>query len=330
VPTSPSQQIILAILADGRFHSGTELSKALSVSRAAVWKQVNSLSALGLTVFAVTGKGYCLERPLELLSKYDILAFINEAAQPLMGSLEIFDCIASTNSYLLERAKSVAPTGAVCLVEQQSAGKGRRGRQWVSPFGSNIYLSILWHFHNGPQAIAGLSLAVGIAVIRTLKSLYNQHFQLKWPNDIFFGKKKLGGILVEVSGETEGLCSVVIGVGLNLYLSAENAETIDQDWTDLEKIAGKKQIQRNRLAGVLIEHLLTVLADFEQNGLASYLDEWRSYDCLKGNVATLYIGQHRHQGIVQGINDQGLLMMTMPDSSVQAFASGEVSFSGAI
>lgn len=330
MPFSQSQKIILAILADGRFHSGTELAKQLAISRAAVWKQVNSLSALGLNVFAVTGKGYCLERPLELLAKKDILAFIHEPALRLIGSLEIIDCIASTNSYLLERAKSSAPTGAICLAEQQSAGKGRRGRQWVSPFGSNIYLSILWHFQNGSQAIAGLSLVVGIAVIRALKSLYNQEFQLKWPNDIFFGKKKLGGILVEVSGETEGLCSVVIGVGLNVYLSAQNAEAIDQDWTDLVKISGGKHIQRNRLAGILIEQLLTVIADFEQYGLSSYLDEWRGYDCLKGNVATLFIGQHRHQGIVQGINDQGLLMMTMPDGAVQAFASGEVSFSGAV
>jgi BirA family biotin operon repressor/biotin-[acetyl-CoA-carboxylase] ligase len=328
VPISPSQLSILTTLADGRFHSGTELAKALSISRSAVWKQISGLSALGLNYFAVSGKGYCLERPLELLDKNKIQATINEPARDLIGELDIFHCISSTNSYLVERDKKNLISGSICMAEQQTAGKGRRGRNWVSPFGSNIYLSILWHFQSSPVAISGLSLVIGVAIIRALKSKYQIDFQLKWPNDIFYKNKKLGGILVEVFGEAEGPCSAVIGLGLNLYLSEENAESIAQPWTDLSKITGEKQLNRNALTGLLIGQMLTSMADFEQNGLSAYLDEWRSYDCLKGNAATVYIGQNNYNGIVQGINDQGLLMMTMPDGTTQVFASGEVSFSG--
>ncbi|CAG7855771.1 BirA family transcriptional regulator, biotin operon repressor / biotin---[acetyl-CoA-carboxylase] ligase [biofilm metagenome] len=330
MPISRSQLTILTILADGRFHSGTELAEALKISRTAVWKQVNSLSVLGLNHFAVSGKGYCLERPLELLDKSNILENINTHGRSLIGNFDIFDCIASTNGYLAEQAKQNGISGSICLAEQQTAGKGRRGRQWVSPFGSNIYLSILWRFQVSPLAISGLSLIIGIAVIRSLKSEYHKDFQLKWPNDIYFGDKKLGGILVEVSGEAEGPCTAVIGLGLNLYLSAANAEPITQKWTDLSKITGDNQLKRNRLAGVLLEQLLTIIAVFEHNGFTAYVDEWRSYDCLKDKVATLYIGQHSYTGTVQGINDQGLLMMAMPDGSTQAFASGEVSFSGSV
>ncbi len=327
MPISHAQKTILAILADGQFHSGTELARALSVSRSAVWKQLNGLPALGLPYCAVSGKGYRLERPLECFDEKKILAAVADPARQLIGGFEIFDCIPSTNTYLVERVHNAA-TGSVCFAELQTAGKGRRGRQWVSPFGSNIYLSILWRFQASPVALFGLSLVIGIAIIRVLKIHYKEEFQLKWPNDIFYENKKLGGILIEVLGEAEGPCTAVIGLGLNLYLPDASAEAITQQWTDLSKITGRKQLDRNVLAGTLLEQLLPIIKDFEANGLTAYLDEWRSYDCLKGKRATLYVGQNSFSGNVSGIDNQGLLLMTMPDGRTQAFASGEVSLSG--
>ena len=115
----------------------------------------------------------------------------------------------------------------VCFAEHQSAGKGRRGRQWVSPFGSNIYMSILWRFQqDGIACTAGLSLAVGVAVIRALKTYGFNEVGLKWPNDIYCQGKKLGGILIEVSGEADGPCAVIIGLGLNLFLPEIQGQTI--------------------------------------------------------------------------------------------------------
>ncbi|MFZ2406204.1 MAG: bifunctional biotin--[acetyl-CoA-carboxylase] ligase/biotin operon repressor BirA [Methylobacter sp.] len=325
---SDKQKIILTLLADGEFHSGTELADALGISRSAVWKQLNGLADLGLSHSAVTGKGYRLDNPLELLNASKINEAVNGQAGALISSLEIHDQIDSTNRYLVERAQNNAPSGAVCFAEYQTAGKGRRGRQWVSPYGCNIYLSILWRFQQGPAAISGLSLAIGVAVIRALKQHQINDIGLKWPNDIYSQGKKLGGILVEVSGETDGPCCAVIGLGLNLFLPESEAETITQAWTDLRKITGQTRLFRNKLAGTLLNHLLLVIAEYENVGIRAYLDEWRSYDCLIGKPATLFIGQQQFAGIVRGIDDNGMLLIERPDRSVQTFASGEVSFNG--
>ncbi len=325
---SDKQKKILTLLADGEFHSGTELADALGISRSAVWKQLNGLAELGLSHSAVSGKGYRLDNALELLAAPQINAVVDAQAGVLIASFEIHDRIDSTNRYLVERGQNNAPSGAVCFAEYQTAGKGRRGRQWVSPYGCNIYLSILWRFQQGPAAISGLSLAIGVAVIRALKQHQVHDIGLKWPNDIYSQGKKLGGILVEVSGETDGPCSAVIGLGLNLFVPETKAQGISQAWTDLSKITGQSRLFRNKLAGILLNHLLPVIAEYENAGIKTYLDEWRGYDCLSGKPASLFIGQQQFDGVVRGIDDSGMLLIERPDGSVQAFASGEVSFNG--
>ncbi|MGZ5056369.1 MAG: bifunctional biotin--[acetyl-CoA-carboxylase] ligase/biotin operon repressor BirA [Methylobacter sp.] len=323
---SDKQKRILNLLADGEFHSGTELADTIGISRSAIWKQLNGLAELGLQHSAVSGKGYRLDNPLELLDASKINEVVTDQVSALISLFEIHDQIDSTNRYLVERSQNNGLSGSVCFAEYQTAGKGRRGRQWVSPYGSNIYLSILWRFQQGPAAISGLSLAIGVAVIRALKQYQISDIGLKWPNDIYSQGKKLGGILVEVSGETDGPCSAVIGLGLNLFLPETQAESITQAWTDLTKIIGQSQLSRNQLAGILLNHLLPVIAEYESVGIQAYLDEWRSYDCLSGKSATLFIGQQQFEGIVQGIDDSGMLLIKRPDGNVQTFASGEVSF----
>jgi len=326
VNISDKQKQILSLLADGEFHSGTELADTLGISRSAIWKQLNGLAELGLQHSAVSGKGYRLDNALELLNASKIHEVVNDQVDALISSFEIHDQIDSTNRYLVERSQHNGLSGSVCFAEHQTAGKGRRGRQWVSPYGSNIYLSILWRFQQGPAAISGLSLAIGVAVIRALKQHQISDIGLKWPNDIYSQGKKLGGILVEVSGETDGPCSAVIGLGLNLFLPETQAEGITQAWTDLSKLTGQSRLSRNQLAGILLNHLLPVIAEYESVGIQAYLDEWRSYDCLSGKSATLFIGQLQFEGIVQGIDDSGMLLIKRADGNVQTFASGEVSF----
>lgn len=327
VVISDKQKKILSILADGEFHSGTELAQSLGMSRSAVWKQLNFLGELGLRHSAVSGKGYRLERPLELLEHALIDESVNDEARALIASLEIHDQINSTNSYLAEISNKDGPSGFICLAEHQTAGKGRRGRQWISPYGNNIYLSILWRFQQGPAVISALSLAIGVAVIRALKRQYIHDIGLKWPNDIYSQGKKLGGILIEVSGESEGPCAAIIGLGINLFLADDEAETITQAWTDLSKVKGRNPLNRNHLAGELLNHLFAVLDGYERVGIKAYLDEWRSYDCLKDKSASVFIGNQCIEGIVIGIDDNGLLLMKRPDGNIQAFASGELSFS---
>ncbi|MDD5276931.1 MAG: bifunctional biotin--[acetyl-CoA-carboxylase] ligase/biotin operon repressor BirA [Methylovulum sp.] len=324
---SDKQKKILTLLADGEFHSGTELALALGVSRSAVWKQLGGLTDLGLQHAAVSGKGYRLDSPLELLTAAGIQAFLNERVSTLISALEIHDQIDSTNRYLAARSQQDATSsGLVCFAEHQTAGKGRRGREWVSPFGNNIYVSILWRFQLGYAGITGLSLAIGVAVIRALKQLGFADVGLKWPNDIYSQGKKLGGILIEVSGESDGPCTAIIGLGLNRFLPDAAADGITQAWTDLSKLNNPTMPDRNQLAGTLLNHLLAIIADFEQMGLQAYLEEWRCYDCLYNQSATLFIGEQAFTGIIAGIDDNGLLLISQANGKVNAFASGEVSF----
>ncbi|MDD1612436.1 MAG: bifunctional biotin--[acetyl-CoA-carboxylase] ligase/biotin operon repressor BirA [Methylococcaceae bacterium] len=323
---SDSQKKILILLADGEFHSGAEMAEVLGVTRSAVWKQLNALESLGVQHAAVSGKGYRLLRPIELLDSNKILGHLGDHSRASVSKLEIHDQIDSTNTYLSSLARQNAPSGHICLAERQIAGKGRRGRQWISPYGSNILLSILWRFQHGPAAISALSLAIGIAVIRALRRHGIDNAGLKWPNDVYSEGKKLGGILIEVAGENEGPCYAVTGLGLNLLLPEEEAESIDQPWTDLTRIAGGRHIGRNKLAGELISQLLAVLTGFEQTGIGAYLDEWREYDCLRGESASIYIGAQQFNGTLEGIDSQGFLLMRDEDDKLRAFASGEVSF----
>jgi BirA family biotin operon repressor/biotin-[acetyl-CoA-carboxylase] ligase len=331
-----TQTKLLTLLADGHFHSGTALASTLNISRSAIWKQLEGLAAYGVEIIAVSGKGYKLSRALELLSEARIKAELTLSAAELLSTLEIYSQIDSTNRYLVEAAQHDADSGQVCFAEAQTAGKGRRGRQWLSPFGSNIYCSILWRFQNDPASIAGLSLAVGVAVIRALHELGLSEIGLKWPNDIYWKNKKLGGILIEVSGESGGSCSAVIGLGLNLYLPVKETASITQPWTDLEQIMTASPLKdwpscpatysRNHIASLLLNHLLPVIAHFENDTLNHYLQEWRSCDVMLNKAVSIYIGNQQIDGRVVGIDDNGMLLLENAAGEIKTFASGEVSF----
>lgn len=318
---------LLSLLADGKFHSGTELSRELAISRSAVWKQLQALTELGVELTAVSGKGYKLPQPLQLLDQHRIAGCLDAQTLQLIKRLEIHDVIHSTNSYLQECAGQGGESGLVCVAEYQSAGKGRRGRSWVSPFGHNIYLSILWRYQDGPAAIAGLSLALGVAVVRALQQLGLTDVGLKWPNDIYWRQRKLAGILVEVSGETSGPCHAVIGLGVNFYLSTQQAETIAQPWIDLSSVMGEAAYtRRNELVALLLNQLLPVIAGFEDGSIANYIAAWRNYDCMLDKAVNIFIGQQCYEGTVAGIDDSGLLLLKDNEQRIRAFASGEVSF----
>lgn len=317
---------ILNKLADGQFHSGTELSEELKVSRTTVWKQLNALQEFGIEFTAVSGKGYRLDRPIELLKQKTIKKDLSKVASSLISAIFIHDQIHSTNAYLTEQSDIDTSSGMVCLAEYQTAGKGRRGRQWVSPFGNNIYLSVLWKYQCGLASLSGLSLAAGVSVIRALNKFNVYGIGLKWPNDIYWNGRKLGGILVEVSGESEGPCSVVLGIGLNVFIPDRDAGNIDQEWADLTRIMGQKPPSRNALVASVLNELMTVLAKFDIDGITAYLDEWRSYDCLQGYDATVHIGNRQFSGRVEGVDDSGMILIKHDNGKIKAYASGEVSF----
>ncbi len=315
------QESLLRLLADNRFHSGAELAAELGVSRTSVWKSVRGLEALGLEVAALPGKGYRVVSPLELLDEAAIRADLNPEAEPLVSSLTIHGRLESTNTHLMNAAAQGAPAGAVCLAETQTAGRGRIGRDWVSPFGANIYLSLLWRFED-PSRIGGLSLAVGVGAIRALASQGIGEVGLKWPNDLLLGERKLGGILIEVAGEAHGRCAVVIGLGLNRYIPPALGRSIGQPWADFSEARARPP--RNRLIAALLNELLPLLGNYADRGLEPYLPEWRRHHRLQGREATIHLGESRIRGRIEDITAAGLLVLRCEDGRRREFASGDV------
>lgn len=311
-------------LADGRFHSGEALAQSLGISRAAVWKHLKGIrEILDMDIHAVSGRGYRLPHPLELLESEKILDALPPEAHSRLNALEIHASIDSTNAHLLAQSAAGSPSGQVCLAEQQTAGRGRRGRQWISPFGTNIYLSILWRYPLAPVELSGLSLAAGLAIVRVLASQGIADIGLKWPNDILWQERKLAGLLLEVTGESEGPSQVVLGVGLNTNLSQQQAEAIDQPWVDLATIPHGEKISRNRLAAKLINQLLEALDNFETCGLSPLLEEWRRHDLYHGKPVRLRMGNRVIDGIHHGIDETGALLLGN-GGDVRAYHAGEV------
>lgn len=310
-------------LSDGVFHSGESLGHSLGVSRAAIWKRLQSLEKYGILLESVKGRGYRIPGGLSLLDSSKILAGVNIAAQSYLGLLSCFDTIDSTNEFLL-RGSSVS--GDVCLAERQSSGRGRRGRDWFSPYGKNLYLSLCWHFDQGVSALDGLSLAVGVLLAEALAQQGVVGVQLKWPNDLLINDNKLGGILIEVGGDLTGDCKVVIGIGLNVAMSevipVTDREKITQPWTDLRQ-AGYDG-GRNELIGGLLSLLLPALHDYPATGFASYRDRWHALNAHRNQSISLRFPERVELGVMAGVNEKGALILKTP-AGKKIFSGGEVS-----
>jgi BirA family biotin operon repressor/biotin-[acetyl-CoA-carboxylase] ligase len=318
------KELLIHQLAKGEFVSGQLLGEQLGVSRTAVSKHVNSLAEMGLDVFRVTGKGYKLAEPLSLLNKNIIAPYIvNEAGQTVV---EVHNIIDSTNNYLLRRLPNQIQNGQVCLAEYQSAGRGRRGRQWVSPFGSHIYMSMYWYLEQGLSAAMGLSTVAALAVSDALKNLYNVEVQLKWPNDIYLKGMKLAGILIDLEGQALEPCHCVIGIGINLQMPEKSAKQVDQPWTDLQENTAVN-IDRNQLAAELINSLTRRLQLHQINGLQDMVTEWQQQDYFYNKNVKLITGEKETVGVCKGINEQGALLLEINGSS-KVIYGGEVSLRG--
>jgi len=314
---------LLQVLADGEFHSGEELGEQLSISRAAVWKQLQKIEEeLSLRFESIKGTGYRLQGGLELLS-VERIRTIASPARPF--ALHIIEQVDSTNRLAAEFAAAGASSGFAVLAEQQLAGRGRRGRPWISPFARNIYCSLVWIFDSGIAALEGLSLVVGVAVVRALRASGIENAELKWPNDVLHDQRKLAGILLEMTtADVDGRCQVVIGVGINVAMAGtDESGRIDQPWTDAVTAAGR-YVSRNELAANLISQLLGYLSRFEIEGFAPFREEWMSLDCARGKPVAVHVGDRVVHGTAAGIDASGALVI---DTQVgrQLFHGGEVS-----
>lgn len=317
---------LINLLADGAFHSGAELGARLGISRTAVWNHVQAVQKLGIQVDAVRGKGYRIPHGLDLLHVGQLLAGMGPVARAMIRDVEVFDVVDSTNAVAASRLKAGGEGGYACFAECQTAGRGRRGRSWVSPYATSIYFTFVHEFLRGFPAIDGLSLVVGVSVAEALEAAGCRGVGLKWPNDLVAADAKLGGILIEVYGDVGGPCRAVIGVGINVDLSSVDMPPLDQPLIDLLRI-GLPRGRRNDLAIALLNGVSLAVRDFERDGLAGFLSRWQRFDCLLGRPVNVFAGGEPIPGSAEGIDQTGGLCVRT-EAGVQVFRSGEVSVRG--
>lgn len=299
-----NKQAILNALNQGGFISGQLLGEQLGISRAAVGKHISSLQEMGLDIFKVSGKGYCLNNNVGLLSS-DAIKTKYQQLGGKTAQVDVQPIIDSTNSELMRRIQvnPALESGSVVVAEMQEAGRGRRGRVWQSPFGTNLYYSYFWCLDDGLQAAMGVSIAVGLAVYDALKTLYQLDVELKWPNDIYLNKEKLAGVLVELDGQPQGPCQLVIGIGINLQMPESASQQIDQAWTDLSQHC--QTIDKNDLVAQLTFSLEQRLAEFSEHGLQQMYQQWNSLNAFAKQYVELSTGNRSWQGICEGIDGLG-------------------------
>ncbi|WP_065261245.1 bifunctional biotin--[acetyl-CoA-carboxylase] ligase/biotin operon repressor BirA [Pseudomonas bananamidigenes] len=307
---------LLNLLKDGRFHSGQTLGVALGISRSAVWKQLQHLEAeLGLTIHKVRGRGYQLASPLTLLDLPRIEA--NLVGWPI----SLFDSIDSTNAEALRAIDRGQLAPYLVLAERQIAGRGRRGRKWVSPFAENLYYSLVLRIDGGMRQLEGLSLVVGLAVMQTLRSVGVSGAGLKWPNDVLVGRKKIAGILLELVGDPADVCHVVMGVGINVNMQA--TDEVDQQWTSIRLESGRN-CDRNNLVVELSRQLQLYLQRHQSGGFTSLRAEWEANHLWQAQSVELTAGAAQVSGVVLGIDNQGALRLKV-DGVEKVFSGGELS-----
>lgn len=309
-------RVILQCLGDGQYHSGNELGTLLNTTRTTVRKYINEMIGLGVDIYTVRGKGYALPYKVELLNE----DYINSGTGG--APIKVFDMIDSTNSYMLTYLDSFHK-GSAILAETQTKGIGRNGTTWISPFGSQIILSMYWEFS---RSITGLSLAVGLATIKVLQQLGIPNIGLKWPNDIYANHKKLVGILIESKSTKSGF-KVVIGTGINVITSKSLANNRDISSIALDQIYDQK-ISRNDLAIKLINEYRKLFTYFEKSGFSHLRSEWNSHDLFYGNEIKLIdkkTGKEIANGIERGVNDIGSIIIENKKGFQETFLIGDLS-----
>lgn len=315
---------LLNLLADGEFHSGEALAQQLGVSRASVFNALATAADSGVVLHRVRGRGYRLARPWHRLEHGEVLRRLGKDAARF--NVEILPQASSSNTLLLQRARQDdggAPSGSVLAVELQTAGRGRMGRNWHSGLGTALTFSLLWRFDCGLNALSGLSLGVGVAVVRALKKLGAQDVHLKWPNDILTKQGKLAGMLIEAQGDMLGPSTVVIGIGLNYTMPANLAQQIDQPASALEDVCTPMPSRNELLAAAILE-LAQVLQQFAQGGFAVLRSEWEQCHIHQNRPVQIQMADGQLlTGIARGVSDSGELCLETAQG-MRCCNSGEV------
>jgi BirA family biotin operon repressor/biotin-[acetyl-CoA-carboxylase] ligase len=325
---SEAAERLVRRLADGALHSGTRLASELGVTRAAVWKTVGELRERGIRVTSVDRRGYRLEWPVEMLDVEQLRRVAAAAGSALPASTEVFFELGSTNEYLYAAPSPAAGTPRLVFAELQTAGRGRRGRQWLAPFGSGVTFSIGWTFAEMPSDLGALGLALGVVTVQALRGLGAAGVQLKWPNDVVHVHRKLGGLLLQMRSEAGGPAYVVAGLGLNLRMPDEARETLARTAavpvTDFASACAGETPARPQVAALVAAAMLSGFARFERHGFAPFASDWAALDSLRDEPVTVLRHDGPFEGIARGADAEGALLVETP-AGFERVHAGDVS-----
>lgn len=302
--------------------SGVELAQQLGISRAAIWKRIDCLRQQGLEIEASDTYGYTLMQPMALLDEATIVDVVNANLRAQVNSINI--CFETDSTQIQAFNHAVKDVGIdVWLAEYQRAGQGRRGKVWQSPPMRNIYCSVNRRFSCSIADMSGFSLAVAVMITDALRAMNVEGLSLKWPNDIWLNNKKCAGLLIQLRGESSGPCDVTLGFGINVSMSKQAGQGIDQEWTALSSETGTN-FDRNIMVGNMLSGLMQGFKQYEQHGFAAFIDRWRNYDGLYNKQISLALGSRVIEGIAQGVDVDGALLVQQQEG-LSRYHSGEVS-----
>ena len=302
--------------------SGEELSQELGISRTAIWKHIQALRALGYRIDAATSRGYrLLSVPQELIAD-EIRSRLS--TRVIGREIICHEQLASTNLTAMELGEAGAIEGLVVIAEQQTAGKGRLGRRWESPASVNLYLSVLLRPAMPPWEVPRLTFLSAVAAARALQDVTGLKVEVKWPNDLLVNGRKIAGLLNEMSAESDAVHHVVLGIGLNINMTAEQFPPDLRYPATSVRLEKGSSTSRLDVVVALLEHFDRLYAEFQSCGMKPIRQAWQELFAMLGNRVRVELGAASLTGVVAGIDEEGALLLQLPDGKIEKILAGDV------
>ncbi|KAB1434304.1 biotin--[acetyl-CoA-carboxylase] ligase [Candidatus Galacturonibacter soehngenii] len=318
-------QILTLLKEADTYISGQDICTHFGVSRTAVWKAINQLKKEGYVIEAVPNKGYYLKTSPDIISYSEMKSVLN--TKWIGEELYFYEEIDSTNTKAKQLAETGATSGTLVVSNMQTAGKGRRGRQWESPSETGIFMTLILKLDMNPSKASMLTLVMALAVVKACNEVTKSTCYIKWPNDIVLNKKKICGILTEMSAEMDYINHIVIGIGINANVDSFPEELKDKA-TSL-KIENGKEVKRAMLINRIMVHFEHEYEIFMHNeSMKAQIDEYNEFLINKDKEVTIIEPSNQYQGIALGIDEIGKLLVKKEDGKIEAVYAGEVSVRG--
>jgi BirA family biotin operon repressor/biotin-[acetyl-CoA-carboxylase] ligase len=305
------------------FVSGDYISKKLDVSRTAVWKYINHLERYGYIINKSKGKGYMLLKAPDRLYPWEVDRYRNTV---LFGEKIIhLENVDSTNIVAFKLALAGEPEGTCVIAESQNKGKGRLGRKWCSPVEKNIYLSVVARPQVHPSVVYPITFLSSLAVYDTIEALTGEKPTLKWPNDVLMHGKKVCGTLLELSTEADMVRFVIIGIGFNVNMDADELDDEIREKASSLAMATKKLYERALVCGMLLSNLEKYYFRFKQEGEREICRVWEERASIKGKYMEINQMGESYKGVAEGIDNDGAILLNI-DGKTKKIIAGDVSF----